>query len=84
MKIITDKERLDWMEEQFGCGLISDDNGHWAFSYSGFQNVVTGWPKDVETTFFVEAKDWKASIRAAIDKKIREDKASVSVGEKKS
>lgn len=68
----TDKERIDWLEEQAmngACpGLVNDDNGHWAVSCSGFQNAVCGEEtQDVETTFFVEAKEWKGSVRDAID-----------------
>jgi len=69
----TDSERLDWLEKQFGSGLISDDNGHWAISTNGFQNVVTGGPKAVETSFFVRAKEWKKSARSAIDAEIKKE-----------
>lgn len=64
----TDTERIDWLEKQQGCGLINDDNGHWAFVGSGFQNVPMGKKaQDISTTFFIEKKDWKPSIRKAID-----------------
>ena len=63
-----DKERLDWLEEQAGAGLVSDDNGHWAVSFVGMQNVPEGTePQDIATNFFVEAKEWRDSIREAID-----------------
>ena len=63
---MTDTELLDWMGQQDGCALISDDNGHWVFTGEGFQNVVDGGPKDVQTTFFIEASQWKNSVREAI------------------
>jgi hypothetical protein len=36
---MNDMGRLDWLENQQVCALVSDDNGHWAFVCSGFQNV---------------------------------------------
>ena len=64
----NDTERLNWLEQQFGCGLISDDNDHWAFSGSGVQNVPSGdEPEDIYTSFMVEATEWHNSIREAID-----------------
>jgi hypothetical protein len=70
---ITDTDRLNWMRKQFGCGLISDDNGHWAVSSCGWQNVVAGeQPQDVYSTFIVDGKDWKNSLRKAIDYAMRE------------
>lgn len=67
----TDTDRINWLEEEVNRGacpaLINDDNGHWALSFNGFQNVVTGRPKDVSTTFFVKAKAWKNTVRQAID-----------------
>lgn len=47
--------------------LLNDDNGKWAVTSDGFQNVVYGdEPSDVETSFFVEAKDWKLTPREAL------------------
>ena len=47
--------------------LLNDDNGHWAVTFDGFQAVPNGDdPDDIETTFFVEAADWKDSIREAL------------------
>lgn len=49
-------------------GLVNDDNGHWAVSDRGMQNVVCGdEPSDVQTSFFIEAKYWRPTIRAAIE-----------------
>lgn len=71
---MTDTERLDWLEKRPGAGLISDDNGHWVVALSGMQNVPMGTgPEDIATSFFIEAKDWKPSIREAIDAAIAED-----------
>lgn len=64
----TDTDRLNWLAEQHGAALINDDNGHWTVCWTGMQNVPEGEaPCDIQTTFFVEAKDWHEDIRAAID-----------------
>jgi hypothetical protein len=73
----ADKERLDWLENQEGCGLISDDCGHWAVSGDGFQNIPVNQrknPEDIQTAFFIESKQWKVSIRDAIDAAISTEK----------
>ena len=77
MKRYTDKQRLDWLEKQDGCRLISDDAGRWAISTGGIQNVPNlAKPIDIESLFFVEAKKWQNDIRKAIDYAIYEgDKA---------
>lgn len=49
-----------------GCGLISDDAGNWAVSTSGMQNVPMNPPQDISTSFFVEAAEWKPTIREAL------------------
>jgi hypothetical protein len=68
----TDTELLDALEALVnrGCcpGIINDDNGHWAVTGDGMQNVVCGdEPQDVQTTFFVEAAQWRKTIREAIE-----------------
>ena len=65
---MTDSELIDWLETQEGSGLISDDFGRWAVSSSGMQNVPddTEVASDICTSFFVEAKDWRPTIRDAI------------------
>ena len=66
-----DGERLDWMENLQGAGLINDDNGHWAVSETGMQTVPSpDGPCDIDTNFFVEAKEWKPTIRQALDSAI--------------
>ena len=75
MRNITDTDRINWLEKKVNTGacpgLINDDNGHWALVFDGFQNVVTGKPKDVSTTFFIKARDWKNTVRQAIDAKMK-------------
>ena len=64
-----DAERIAWLEEQQGSGLISDDMGRWAVSSMGMQNLPddADKPFDFCGNFFVEAQDWRPSIREAID-----------------
>jgi len=56
------------LSEHGGCpALLNDDNGHWAVSFEGFQNVaIEGYPTDITTTFFIKANDWKDTIREAL------------------
>jgi hypothetical protein len=64
----TDTELLDWLQEQDGCGLISDDAGRWAVSTGGIQNMPdTQKVIDISSTFYVEAKDWRSTVREAIE-----------------
>lgn len=54
--------------------LLYDDNGHWAVSSDGYQNVVYGdKPEDVETHFYIEAEDWKNSPKEALYKFLHDD-----------
>lgn len=64
---MTDKELLDWLENQQGAGLISDDAGNWAVSYVGSQTLPTDPPQDIGATFFVEKDEWHPTIRQAIE-----------------
>ena len=65
---MTDTERLDWLEEQFGWGLLSDDNGHFACVFEGFQTLPEGPdPIDLDTSFYVEKECWRPTVREAID-----------------
>ena len=67
MKEISDKELLDWLENDYGASLISDDAGRWVVSESGVQNVPDPDKAiDISTSFFIEAGDWRDSIREAI------------------
>lgn len=67
---MTDTELLDWLEFQAqqgaSPGLINDDAGHWAVSFTGIQNVPENPPQDIMTSFFVEKHQWRPSIREAI------------------
>ena len=54
-------------EDGDGCGLISDDAGYWAVSTSGMQNAPDDPPQDISTSFFVEAAEWKPTIREALE-----------------
>ncbi len=54
--------------------LLYDDNGNWAVTSQGFQNVVYGdEPQDVETHFYVEAKEWKPTPREALLHYLKEE-----------
>ena len=66
--MVSDKDRLDWLERHEGFGLISDDFGRWAVSGNGQQNLPTDdGPFDCHTSFFVEKSCWHQSVREAID-----------------
>jgi hypothetical protein len=63
---------FDFMFDQLSylghcVNLLNDDNGHWAVTGTGFQNVGYGdKPEDIETQFFIEAKNWKNTPREAL------------------
>jgi hypothetical protein len=60
--IMEELSKLGWCPN-----LLNDDNGHWAISCKGIQNVVFGdEPEDVHTTVFVEAKYWKKTPKEAL------------------
>lgn len=64
---MTDTERLDWLSQQDGYALVSDDAGRWAVVSDGMQNLPDDEPADIQTLFFIEANKWKPSVREAID-----------------
>lgn len=70
---------FDFVMEQLShlgwcVNLLNDDNGHWAVTCDGYQNLVYGdEPEDVETHFFVEAKEWQNSPKDALYKFLQED-----------
>ena len=64
---MTDTERINWLQKQQGSALVSDDLGHWAIATEGFQNVPNKAPADINTIFYIKKKDWKKTIRQAID-----------------
>ena len=66
----TDKRRIDWLEQgaQQGGGLISDDAGRWAFVTDGTQNIPNSKKAiTITTTFFIDAHEWRRSVRDALD-----------------
>lgn len=62
-------EQLDQWAQEGNCpALIFDDNGHWAVSFDGIQTCQQGEaPESIQTTFFIEADDWRENIFDAID-----------------
>lgn len=63
----TIEELIDGLERTGdGCGLISDDAGHWAVATAGFQNMPMDPPEDISTSFFVSASEWKPTIHEAL------------------
>lgn len=64
---MSDTELLDWLQEQEGAGLISDDRGNWAVTCAGIQSIEPGCdPTDVVTSFFVSSDEWSKTVREAI------------------
>lgn len=72
----TDKERLDWLEEQAnGIGLVNDDGSNWAVTSTGMQPVpMTDGPWTFSTTYLVEASECRPTVREAIDAAMEEAK----------
>jgi hypothetical protein len=71
-KAKRDTELLDLLETKAKQGwcpcLLYDDNGHWAVAGDGTQNVpMDDAPCDIQTTFWVEAHQWKNSVREALE-----------------
>lgn len=69
MQGALDSARLEWLQANPGCNLISDDGKRWAVSTGGFQPVPErGGFKDAATiTSFVAPREWRLGVRAAID-----------------
>jgi hypothetical protein len=78
-KKYSDSQLLDWLQNNgfMAPGLINDDGdngGLWAVSMTGIQNMPMGeGPQDISTSFFVEAHEWKPTVREAIIAAIEED-----------
>lgn len=73
---ITDTERLDWLEKKGdGLALVHDDIGNWAVGFDGMQNISDKAPFDLHTSFFILKKDFRPTIRKAIDLAIKRIKA---------
>jgi len=64
---MTDTERIDWLQNQSGAALVNDDQGFWAVSFNGMQNLPMNPPDDVRTLFVIKKDEWKGSAREAID-----------------
>lgn len=65
---INGEQALESLAEIGFCpNLFNDDNGHWAVSFDGMQNVPFGDdPEDIATTSIIEKDKWKPSIFEAI------------------
>ena len=60
--IIDELSKLGWCPS-----LLYDDNGHWAFTTTGFQTVPEGDdPEDMEMLNIVKKEEWKNSPREAL------------------
>ena len=47
--------------------LLNDDSGRWAVVFDGAQTIADDdKATDISTSFFVEADDWKDTIRRAL------------------
>ena len=47
--------------------ILYDDNGNFAVTGNGFQNVAYGdEPEDMEMSFWIEKKYWKPTLREAL------------------
>jgi hypothetical protein len=53
--------------------LVSDDHSHWVVATFGMQNLPKKFPGDIDTSFFIKKKEWKKSIREAIDFAMKQD-----------
>jgi len=64
--MLSDTYLLNWLEKQDGAALVNDDGGRWAVSFDEMQNVPEKEAADIRATFFIEAAQWKPTIREAI------------------
>jgi len=46
--------------------LLNDDNGYWAVTFDGMQNIRQTDDEDYTGSFYIEAKYWKETIREAL------------------
>ncbi len=50
----------------FSPHLLHDDNGHWAITFTAYQNVALNKkPEAIEIAFLIEAEFWKNTIKEA-------------------
>lgn len=69
LKLWNDVEHtLELLAEEGGCPcLLNNDDGYWALSFDGMQNVPSGEKKeDVAICCFIEADDWQKTIYDAV------------------
>lgn len=80
-RLRADALRLDWIQENYGCNLISDDGGKWALSTSGMQPVPEegGFTETVGIHSIVGPEEWRESVRAAIDAAIAADAEGAAI-----
>ena len=71
-----DAERLDWIEKNPGCNLVSDDGERWGWSTGGMQPVPEegGFTEMVGITSLIEPGDWRIGARAALDAAMEKDR----------
>lgn len=73
---VTDTQRLDYFvasaKRGFSFNIVNDDAGRWAVSDSGMQEVPEKGPIDMCITHFVEKKQWRRTLRGAIDACMKE------------
>lgn len=71
-----DTKRINFLSKKFGYGLIDDDQGHVALVFDGMQSVGTTGkgPWDLQTTFFIEKKNFHKTVRQAIDARMKEER----------
>ena len=69
---MTDTERINWLQKQQGSALVSDDHSHWVVATFGMQNIPKKFPADIDTCFLIKKKEWKKTIRKAIDCAMKE------------
>lgn len=60
--IIEELTKLGW-----GPCLIYDDNGNFAITGTGMQSISEEDPDDCELIHIIEKKDWKPTIREALN-----------------
>lgn len=68
------EELIEWVEEKFGMSIVSDDDGRWACTTDGFQNVPeSDGAFDLSTSFFIKKDQFRNSIREAIELAMEEE-----------
>lgn len=68
---VNDTDRINWLNKHEGVALVSDDQGYWAVVEDGYQTLSVNPPADCQTTFIIKKKQWKSTVRKAIDDAIK-------------